>query len=372
MLGGVAIALVLAATGAGAPATVTVDASRRGRAVPPSFLGISIEWDSIEAYAGPPGHRRASLGSLVAPIEHAAGTGLALRVGGDTEDQAWWNPHHRLRPPAVLQDIRPRTLDAVGSIAGMFGGPVTLGVNLPLGDPSNAATMVRALRGMLRRWRTPKLVLAAHLYALPRCDGPTPGRAWLLSAAASRGRVATLAPLAAIARRANLPWRVTELQSAVCGGRFGLSDGPAAALWLTDTLFALLRLGAAQADVHTWDHARYALFAPTRGGGAIARPPLAGLTAFARAAPSGSRLVAASVRGGGGLRAWATVGPSGRVNVALLAPAAARARVRAGTGSACAVVWNSAGRVRTLCPVAGAYTVSLPARSMAVLGVPAS
>jgi len=87
------------------------------------------------------------------------------------------------------------------------------------------------------------------------------GVAIALVLAATGGRVATLAPLAAIARRANLPWRVTELQSAVCGGRPGLSDGRTAALWLTDTLFALLRLGAAQADVHTWDHARYALFA---------------------------------------------------------------------------------------------------------------
>jgi len=74
------------------------------------------------------------------------------------------------------------------------------------------------------------------------------GVAIALVLAATGGRVATLAPLAAIARRANLPWRVTELQSAVCGGRPGLSDGRTAALWLTDTLFALLRLGAAQAD----------------------------------------------------------------------------------------------------------------------------
>ena len=73
------------------PTVVTVDPTRVGRAVPPAFLGLSIEWDSVAAYAGPRRHRRVALVGLLAPLVRDTG-GLALRIGGDTADQAWWNP----------------------------------------------------------------------------------------------------------------------------------------------------------------------------------------------------------------------------------------------------------------------------------------
>ena len=170
--------------------------------------------------------------------------------------------------------------------------------------------------------------LSAHLYALPRCGGRPPPVSWLLTSTASRGRAASLAPLVAIARRHGLPVRVTELNSAACGGRPGLSDSPAAALWLTDTLFALLRDGVDQADVHTWAHARYAPF-DVAGTRATARPPLTAMLAFARAAPPMSRLVATGGRLGA-LRAWATVDRVGTVRVALIAPRAVRAQLATG------------------------------------------
>src|SRR4051794_3756025 len=83
---------------------VALDPAHRGRAVPRSFLGLSVEWDSVAAYAGPPGHRREALARLLASLRRSAG-GLALRVGGDTADQAWWNPAGRGRPPDVLQNL---------------------------------------------------------------------------------------------------------------------------------------------------------------------------------------------------------------------------------------------------------------------------
>jgi hypothetical protein len=397
--------------GAPARATVRVDARARGPTVPPSFLGLSVEWDSVWAYAR--AHR--AVARLLAPIARAQGTPPALRIGGDSGDQAWWNPRGRPRPPAVLQDVGPATLGAVGRLARALHGPVALGVDLALGDPANARALATAaarrlpagrlatlevgnepdlfargrtfrigrhvhrrlvkdphyslaryaadatrylealdvplragaraprlavggfagpawwpaLPGLLARWRGRAGELDAHLYALADCDAATPPAGWLTSPAASAGRVATLRPLLATARRARLPLRVTELNSAACGGRAGLSDTPAAALWLADTLFALLRLGAAGADVHTWDGARYAPFA-VRAEPAAARPPLAGMRAFARAAPTGSRLVATHVTGGDRLRAWATAGRRGAVRIALLAPRPAIARVAAG------------------------------------------
>ncbi|MEA2359639.1 MAG: hypothetical protein QOI62_2899 [Solirubrobacteraceae bacterium] len=434
-------------------AVVTIDAAAPGRAVPRSFLGLSIEWDSVEAYAGPPGRRNAALRTLLAPLVREAGP-LALRVGGDTADQAWWNPTGRRRPATVLQDVTPATLDAVAWLARGLRGPVTLDLDLALADPGNALALARAARrrlppgsldtleignepdlytsartfhvpghthrrlrkrtgygpaaygrdvapylgtlsrglpaaprlavagfagpawwsslpALLDSWRGQAGALSGHLYALPRCGGPTPSAAWLLSAAASRGRAATLGPLAAIARRRGLPMRVTELNSAACGGRPGLSDSFGAALWLTDTLFALASEGADQADVHTWDHARYAPFA-VAGTSARARPPLIGMVAFARAAPPASRLVAVGVRGP--LRAWATVDQRRAVRIVLIAPTAVRADVVL-AGRRCGDAWVATGgrRVTTrVCPHGESTGIALPARSLAVLTMPAA
>jgi hypothetical protein len=434
-------------------ALVRIDRTRPGRTVPRAFLGLSIEWDSVEPYAGPPGRRRAGLRALLAPLARRTG-GLALRIGGDTADQAWWNPRARRRPPGVLQDITPATLDAVAWLARSARGPVTLDLDLALGDPRNARALARAAQRRLARgaldtleignepdlytrarvfdvpghvhrrlrkralygpgeyrrdvqpfldvlsapprpaarlavagfagpgwWRSlPGLLassggrvgaLSGHLYALPRCGGRAPPASWLLTAKASRGRAASMAALVALGHRRRLPVRVTELNSAACGGRPGLSDSFVSALWLTDTLFALLREGVDQADVHTWAHARYAPFDVAAATRARARPPLAAMLAFARAAPPGSRLIAV----GGtldALRAWATIDPRGTVRVALIAPSAVRAEVATG-GTRCGHAWvATAGRrsMARLCPRRGRMTIALPARSLAVLDQP--
>lgn len=331
---------------------VVVDPSDGGARVPRSFLGLSVEWDSVLPYTGPAGRRDQALARLLTPIGRAAGSPPALRIGGDSGDQAWWNPRGlRPRPRTVLQDVGPAELNGIGWLARTLGGPVTLGLNLALDDPANARALVRAaarrlppgalreleignepdlftrgrsfrrdghlhrrlvkdphyspvryrqaverylaafgrrpglvvgnfagpawwpqLPGMLARWRGRARVVGAHLYALANCEAPTPPRSWLASSAASADRVASLAPLAATVRRAGLPLVVSELNSAACGGRPAWSDSPEAALWLTDTLFALVRLGAVRADVHTWRGAVYAPFA-VRGDRATARWP---------------------------------------------------------------------------------------------------
>jgi len=434
----------------GATAVVRIRTAARGPVVPPSFLGLSIEWDSVVPYTGPRRDRRGALPRVLAPLDRAQGTPLALRIGGDTGDQAWWNPSGRPRPPTVLQDVGPGVLDAIAWLARRLGGPVTLGLNLALNDPANADAMASEARrrlppgalaaleignepdlyrrghtfrrgGHLHRrltkdahydvatyaWQAdgylrtlarpagPRLVvggfagpgwwpslprllrgwgrrpgaLAAHLYALPQCSAPTPSQDWLMSSAASRDRVAGLRPLLAIAHRYGLPLRVDELNSAACGGRPHFSDSRAAAVWLTDTLFAILRAGAAGASVHTWRGAQYAPFAVT-GSRVVARPPLAGMLAFARAAPSGSRLVAVDVRGGDGLRAWATIDRSGARRLALLARNRARVTIPSGRRTGCAGVWRFPARrggPRCTCPQNRRYLLDLPARSLAVV-----
>ena len=391
---------VLAATAVAAGgAHVSVDPTRLGHEVPRSYLGLSVEWDSVERYARHAG----ALRRLLAPLARSQ-RGLALRIGGDSGDQSWWNPHGRRRPRGVLHNITPRTLDALAALRDATGdGPVTLGLNLARRDPANALALVRAARerldvdtlelgnepdlytlakrfrsnghvhvrvrkrarydpaaygrdvaryldalgaqharfavagfakpnwwgflpGLLDRWHRRARVLAVHMYALPYCNRIPPGAArWLTSAEASRKLASKIGPIRRLAHRRGLEMRVDELNSAVCGGRRGISDRPAAALWLADLLFALANRGTAQADVHTWVHAVYAPFTPRGRRGIRPRPLFAGMSAFTRAAPAGSRLAATRVFGG--VRAWATRDGDGVVRVLLVAPRATRVTV---------------------------------------------
>jgi hypothetical protein len=464
---GVAVVLVvLLARGGGkdddAPAsgTARIVVDRLGRTVPRSFLGLSVEWDTLNAYAG---RRPDALLRLLAPVGEAAGSPLGLRVGGDSGDQAWWNPGaRRPKPPTVLQDVGPATLDDVAWLARGLGGPVTLGVNLALRDPANAVALVRAARArlprgalagieignepdlfthgrtfvqgghvhrrltkdpnydldayardtdaylralepvaggaaltvagfakpawwpalptLLDRWGGRADALAGHLYAQPNCEAPTPSEAWLAGRASSRSRVASLDPLLRIGREEGLPVSVSELNSAACGGRPGLTDQPVAALWTADTLLALARAGARSADLHTWAGAAYAPFVVAADGRVTAKPPLTGLLAFARAAPSGSRL--ARTITSGAVRGGATVDRSGTVRLLLITrrPATATLRVtRAGSTEArrtpCATAWQAppSGRPRTtrVCPAAdGTLSLPMPATSVAVVTIP--
>src|SRR3954462_9750413 len=99
------------------PAVARLVPARAAPVVPASFLGLSIEWDSVLPYTGPAGHRRRDLLRVLAPVARAAGTPPPLALGGDRGDQAWWNPARRPRPPTVLQDVGPATIGAVAWLA---------------------------------------------------------------------------------------------------------------------------------------------------------------------------------------------------------------------------------------------------------------
>lgn len=465
----VVVALLARGTGddgGGGPAagTARIVVDRLGRQVPASFLGLSVEWDSLAAYTGTAKQRPDALLALLAPVRRAAGSPLALRVGGDSADQAWWNPgSRRPRPRTVLQDVGPATLDDVAWLARGLGGPVSLDVNLALRDPANAAALVRAARARLPRgalagieignepdlythgrtftqgghvhrrlakdpnydldayardagaylralapvaggaaltvggfagpawwpalpgllrddWGGRAGALAGHLYAEPNCEAPTPSASWLASRSASRTRAASLAPLLHIGRDARLPVSVTELNSAACGGRPGLTDQPVAALWTADTLMALAREGVRSADLHTWAGAAYAPFTVARDGRTTAKPPLTGMLAFARAAPSGSRLTRTITSGA--VRGGATIDRDGTARLLLITRRAATATVRLTVAAdttarhaPCATAWlappGGAARTTRACPGAdGTYSIAMPATSIAVLTIP--
>jgi hypothetical protein len=446
------------------PARVSVDSAAPGRAVPATFLGMSMEATSVATFGGP---GRAGIVRLLRPLEAARGAPMPLRVGGASADETWWDPSgRRPRPPGVRHAIGPPTLAALDGLSRGLRAPVTIGLDLQAGDPANALALARAAQRRLgarlaaleignepdlyararafgpaavRRLRKrarympadyvrdagryldalsaglpeprPRLVVggfagsaaftaalpgliaahrpevgavAAHRYGVSACaldPDVADVRSRLLDTGSAHARLAGLDRLIGLAHARGLPLRVAELNSAPCGGAPGVSDTFAAALWLADSLFELVRLGADEADVHTFDGAVYAPFA-RRGTAVTARPPYYGMLAFARAAPRGSRLVRARVTDAGPVRAWATTARDGTVRIALIAAARAkRLRVRVATGArrTCATVAvtsapSLAARTgiadrpaRAACPRNGALGLTVPEPSLTVV-----
>jgi hypothetical protein len=390
------------------PLTVTVDLTHPGPAIPRSFLGLSIEYQSVPAYFGPGARPNRAFVRRVAALGAAQRAPVALRIGGNSSDESWWNPARRPRPHGVLYDLGPAWVASLATGQARLGAPVTLGLNLALDDPGNALSLVRAVRARLRTpgvasleignepdlfthartFRVGRLIvhrprqrlrysparyvaetqrylaalssnvraprprfavggfasasyfdalaplvdsrtsnvdeLVAHSYAITACNGETPVdklRAQLLTDGASRGLTKTVAPYLAAARSRGLPVRVSELNSAVCGGVRGVSDTFTAALWAPDALFALANAGVRQVDMHTWAGAYYAPLVVGRAAGrdvARPRPLYYGLMLFALAAPAGSRLVPVRLTNAGSTRAWATIDPRGALRLLLI------------------------------------------------------
>lgn len=196
---------------------------------------------------------------------------------------------------------------------------------VPLAGPADAyATWMANLGRFLAT--APRLgIVTFHRYPLRGCGaeatGPlAPTITHLLDRASSRGLAASVAPFAQVAHADGRPLRVDELNSASCGGRAGVSDTFASALWVLDTLFAMARAGVDGVNLHTLPGAAYAPFRfGDRHGhwSGTVSPLYYGMLMFSRAFPPGARLLAAHASRSA-LRIWATRGAHGTVRTVLI------------------------------------------------------
>jgi hypothetical protein len=166
--------------------------------------------------------------------------------------------------------------------------------------------------------------VSAHRYPFSACvsrRSPSyPTIARLLDNRASAGLADSLRKAVAVAHSDGLPFRLTELNSVTCGGRPGVSDSFASALWAPDALFELLRAGVDGVNVHVRENAINAAFTLTRHG-LLARPLLYGLILFVRALGTDGQLVDLHVHvheRALGLKVWAVRAASGSLHVLLI------------------------------------------------------
>jgi hypothetical protein len=143
----------------------------------------------------------------------------------------------------------------------------------------------------------------------------------LLSPASSLGLAESVAPYVKLAHADGDGLRVDEVNSVSCGGKAGVSDTFATALWALNTLFELARAGVDGVNFHSNPTSISRLFTLVRRGPgwqASVRPEYYGLLAFALAAPVGSHLLQVSRSPTPGVHVWATRAAGNDAHVVLI------------------------------------------------------
>jgi hypothetical protein len=154
-----AAALVVLAAPAPAPAKLLVktkvDPNARGRKVPRSFLGFSVEWNTILGLTGfnGSGGPNTVYEQFMQNLAQFGGGMPTLRVGGGFQDSAWWNPDgapfdYR---GGIFVDITPDMLTRLAELESRTNQRLTLGVNLAANDPTLAANEARAFAQYIPR-----------------------------------------------------------------------------------------------------------------------------------------------------------------------------------------------------------------------------
>ena len=127
-----------------APIVVTVQTGKPGRGIPYGFLGLSLEFRSVEAYAGDdPTALDPVFVQLVRNL--APGQAPVLRIGGDSTDWTWWPTPGIARPRGVRFALTDRWLAVTRALAATLRARVIVGLNLEANSPALAASEGRAL-----------------------------------------------------------------------------------------------------------------------------------------------------------------------------------------------------------------------------------
>lgn len=244
--------------------------------------------------------------------------------------------------------------------------------------------------------------VSGHRYPYSGCTFPGssqfPTVERILSEAATVGMADSIKPAVTLARRAGLPFVLTEFNSITCGGLDGVSNTFSTALWAPDAAFELERAGVQAIHLHarqttindpfTFDGPRF-----------VARPLLYGLILFARTLGRDAQLVQIHLRSPGAahLKVWAVKVGTDTLHVLLInkgphplrvssrwsatAPATMQRLLAPSPNATSGVTlagqsldqdaqWTGA-RVTEVVPrVRGHYLVTLPPYSAALLTVP--
>lgn len=138
----------------------------------------------------------------------------------------------------------------------------------PFAGPDTAVAM-DWVDAFAKRVGKDAVFLSSHLYAMGPGTDPTQNAALLLS---GKSRLAEQIAQARAASTGGVPFRLTEVNSCFRGGRPGVSDAFAAALWGADMMLETATAGYAGVNLHGGGDGIYTPIAVTPEGGVELRP----------------------------------------------------------------------------------------------------
>ncbi len=182
--------------------------------------------------------------------------------------------------------------------------------HLSIGAPDLSSPAVKWLQPLFRMGGLHPNFLSVHRYASSSCwpkDSPRyPSVPLLLSDRVTTGLATSVKHVIALARQHRTPLRIGEMGTISCGGKAGVANSFATALWTPDVLFEFLKAGVSGVNWHLRPDEYNAPFA-LAARSIRARPSLYGMAMFAdMIGGTRARLLRSSTTAPGlNLKAWA-------------------------------------------------------------------
>jgi hypothetical protein len=125
-------------------AALTVNTTSSGRAITPGFLGLSLEYPAVTAYAGDdPKAVNPVFEQLIRNL--APGQSPDLRIGGDTTDWTWWPVPGVAKLGGIRLSLDKNWVNVTAALAHAVSAHLILGINFELDSQTDAAAEAQAL-----------------------------------------------------------------------------------------------------------------------------------------------------------------------------------------------------------------------------------
>jgi len=326
---------------------IVVDPRRAGKNVPPRFIGLGYEISSVAVKGLLHPENRTYVQML-----RTLSTKGVIRIGGNTSDYAAWLPHGKMVAAPKSTVVNQQSIEDLAGFLRATGWTLIWGLNLGQGREDEAVEEARAVAANVGTQfvkfeigNEPDLFVPSHrsaaygfepwweqyrhyaariaksvpgaLFAGPDVAGHTDWVARFAENATENVGLLThhyyaegppesaastienllktdpkltrmLTDLQAISRASGLPYRICETNSCFGGGKPGVSDTFASALWGLDYMFTLAQANAEGLNMETGLNqlgfvSSYSPIVSTEDRGYVARPLYYGMLAFAQA-----------------------------------------------------------------------------------------
>jgi hypothetical protein len=156
-----------------------------------------------------------------------------------------------------------------------------------------------------------------HWYAGVGCGNTVPGD-FLLTPAAATNLSSIIGLFTSNAHSKGLPTVISEMNSVDCGGQAGVSNTFQSALWLADASFNLVNAGVDGIRIFN-DQGNYDMFQFAQSPWRVSsiRPEYYGALMFQEATQDGAHLLPITLSTSANITAWATLDKNGNVRVAV-------------------------------------------------------